>query len=93
MLKTSGSIGSHISKFFWSFPRDKLIRYGVELSKVIMELIINIYIHGHNNWLQWMRPIFVLASATIEVRVQNDGTDASSSSVPTHQQSPSINIY
>jgi hypothetical protein len=30
MLKTSRSMGSHASKFFWSFPIDKLIRYGVD---------------------------------------------------------------
>jgi hypothetical protein len=50
-----------------------------------------------NNWLQWMCPIFVLAGAMIETHVQNDGTTASSSFVPTHQKSsvstPSINIY
>jgi hypothetical protein len=31
MLKTSGSIGSHTSKFFWSFAMNKLIGYGVEI--------------------------------------------------------------
>jgi hypothetical protein len=29
--KTSGSIGSHTTKIFWSFQMDKLIGYGVEL--------------------------------------------------------------
>jgi hypothetical protein len=50
-----------------------------------------------NNLLQWTCPVFILASATIEARVWNDGTGASSSFVPMHQQSPvsapSINIY
>jgi hypothetical protein len=60
-----------------------------------MELIINIYVHRYNNYylvkllknkrLQWTHPIFILASATIEARVQNDGTDASLFSVATHQ--------
>jgi hypothetical protein len=44
-----------------------------------------------------MHPIFILASATIEAHVQNDGTDTSSFSVATHQQLlvsvPSINIH
>jgi hypothetical protein len=30
-VKNIGSTSSHTSKFFWSFPRDKLIGYGVEL--------------------------------------------------------------
>jgi hypothetical protein len=41
-----------------------------------------------NNQLQWTRLVFVLVNATIEVHVLNDVTGASSSSVPTHQQSP-----
>jgi hypothetical protein len=50
-----------------------------------------------NKRLQWARHIFVLDGTTIEVHVQNDGTGASSFSVPMHQQSsvsvPSKNIY
>jgi hypothetical protein len=49
-----------------------------------------------NKQLQWTRPIFILAGATIEAHVQNDGISASSFSVATHQQLlisvPSINI-
>jgi hypothetical protein len=50
-----------------------------------------------NKRLQWTRPIFILAGATIEAHVWNDGTGASSFSAPMHQQSrdsvSSINIY